>query len=150
MSEDQVYETEKAKAFILDRLSKRPDITELITFGMTEAINHVIDVDENFLEKALQEDLNYDSEDEVEYIREKTGLAIEFIDWVLWQKCCYEMELGLWEDVSNTCLNCGGSKLLIKEVIGEDFTDKIVCQDCGYEMTEGEIGLEKFEAEEEE
>ncbi|PLX13902.1 MAG: hypothetical protein C0594_00680 [Marinilabiliales bacterium] len=73
----------------------------------------------------------------------KTGYEYGLIELLLWQKCCYEIQ-GLWEYDAEYCIKCNSSKLLLKKVEGVDFVDKVICQECGYEMTIGERGLESF------
>ncbi|GAB6174191.1 hypothetical protein JCM15765_36690 [Paradesulfitobacterium aromaticivorans] len=82
--------------------------------------------------------------DEIEYIEERTGLDTGLIELVLWQKTCYEMAQGQWEYDAGYCLSCGAGSLLMREIPGEDFGEKIVCPRCGTEMILGDSGLEKY------
>jgi len=104
----------------------------------------VIDYDENFIAHMNTHIQDYSNDEEIDYIINKTGYKYEFIELVLWQKYVYEMEQGLWEYDAEPCVNCGSYDLQYREVEEIDFVDKIVCEECGYEMVIGENGLESF------
>lgn len=87
---------------------------------------------------------NYSNDDEIEFIQKKTGFDMKFINFLLWQKYCYEMELGLWEYDIEKCIFCGDGPLLFKEISNKEFAEKIVCKNFSCEMVIGEDGLEKF------
>ncbi|WP_028309586.1 IS1096 element passenger TnpR family protein [Desulfitibacter alkalitolerans] len=132
------YDSIEAKQYITRRMGGRPE-TEDLSMNLAEAVSQAIDCAEDFFEKMDNEQRSYSSDDELEYIMEKTGLGQGFLELLLWYKMCYEMELDIWEHVEN-CLTCGGGPLYEKEIPGEDFTSKIVCRECGEEMISGEYG----------
>lgn len=131
------------KNYIVKRLSCRPDKTRSLKVDTSTAVSQIIDADEEFLDWA-EEEYFYSNDDEIEYIRKKTRFSWRFIDFVLWLRMCYEMEQGRWQYADKGCMNCGGGPLLIKEIPGVDFAEKVVCQKCGCEMVFGDNGLERF------
>jgi len=130
------------KNFITDRMRKRKDINSEL--DIVKAVNEVIDFDEEFID-LMENTIGYSGDDEIGYIISKTGYEFEFVELLLWQKCCYEMMQGFWEYDAGDCIKCNSSKLLLKEVENVDFADKVVCQECGYEMIIGDDGLEPYE-----
>lgn len=137
-------ELSDVKKFITDRLSNRKIGLESLKIELAEAVSFAIEADEEFIEMMIKQESNYSNDDEMAFIKEKTRLDLDFIDLILWQKNCYEMSLGMWEYDIEDCLNCEKGPLHFKEVPGKDYEDKIVCQECGFEMILGEDGLGKY------
>lgn len=137
-------ELSDVKKFITDRLSNRKIGLKSLKIELAEAVSFAIEADEEFIEMMIKQECNYSNDDEMAFIKEKTRLDLDFIDLILWQKNCYEMSLGMWEYAMEDCLNCGKGPLHLKEVPGKDYEEKIVCQECGFEMILGEDGLEKY------
>ncbi len=132
------------KKFITDRLQKRNSLLKSIKANMSEVVSSVIDLDEEFIEKMEEMNCCYSNDDEMSFIKSKTSFDLSLIELILWHKYCFEMSLGMWEyDVEN-CIRCGGGPLHFKEIPGEDYVEKLVCQQCGNEMVIGEDRLEQF------
>ena len=59
---------------------------------------------------------------------------MELIEFILWQKCCYEMDNDYWQYSEGKCSKCGSHELYIKEVPSEDFANQVICKMCGTEF----------------
>jgi hypothetical protein len=59
--------------------------------------------------------------------------AYEFDD-LAWQHYCSQMESGFCDCPSCVCPKCNDGPLRREEAPGEDFVEKLVCQNCGFEM----------------
>ncbi len=101
---------------------------------LATAVRQAVDVHGEFVDRMCTEEAGYSSTDEEEHIIKNTGLSLEFVELLLWYKMCYEMEQNMWEIVGESCLYCDGGPLFEKEMPGEDFSIKTVCENCGKEM----------------
>ena len=133
------------KSFIVERMVTRENFD--FNIDIVKAVEEVIDHYEEFINQMHKTDAVYTNDDEMSHIVNKTGYKTEFIDRILWQKYCYEMKQGIWEYNAEECIKCKGSKMLLKEVEDTEFADKVVCQECGYEMVFGDKGLITYKAE---
>ncbi|WP_133960345.1 hypothetical protein [Halanaerobium saccharolyticum] len=111
--------------------------------NIDEIISNIVDLDEIFLDKVIYPYSNSNDE-EINLIKIKSGHNFKFIEKVLWQRYCYEMKKGYWEYDVDVCLNCNNENLLFKEIPDTEYREKIVCQNCGYEMVIGPEGLKKY------
>lgn len=139
------YNLTDAKKFITERFLKNRSTIKSLKVDIAEAVSKAIDADEEFVNTMCEQGCSFSNTDEMEFIRNKTGFNLDFIELLLWYKNCYEMALGMWEYDSEDCLNCGGGPLHFKEITGADYGEKLVCQECGFEMIIGEDGLEKYQ-----
>jgi hypothetical protein len=130
------------KNFVIERMKRRKDFNSGL--DMVKTVNEVVDFDEDFMALMDRTASSYSNDDEISYIINKTGYKYELIELILWQKYCYEMIHGLWRYDDEDCLSCGGSELLLKEIEDVDFAEKVVCQECGYEMIIGDRLLEPY------
>ncbi len=90
--------------------------------------------DEVFISKMDAQRISYSNDDEYDFISNKTGYSTEVIEFILWQRYCYEMENYYWQYDEGKCRKCGSTELYIKEVPNEDFTDQIICKKCDTEF----------------
>lgn len=128
-------ELEQIKEYISDRVEKRNNLPTFdIKISISEAISAIIDVDELFLLKMVAQGGDYNNDDEHVFISDKTGYSIEFIELILWQRYCYEMENNRWEYAGGKCRKCGSNELYIMEVPNVDFEDQVICKQCGTEF----------------
>ena len=67
-------------------------------------------------------------------IAERTGYSFELVEFILWQRYCYEMENDYWTYDREKCNKCGSSELYLKEVPNVDFADQVICKKCGTEF----------------
>jgi len=67
-------------------------------------------------------------------IAERTGYSFELVEFILWQRYCYEMENDYWTYDREKCSKCGSSELYLKEVPNVDFADQVICKKCGTEF----------------
>ena len=141
MSDD--LDIKDMKSFVIERMRKRKDFTSEL--DIVKAVNEVIDCDEEYIGLMIKNALNYSNDDEINNIINKTVYGFKFVEILLWQKYCYEMIQGLWEYDDENCRNCNSSKLLLKEVEDVDFAEKVVCQECGYEMIMDDRGIEPYQ-----
>ena len=127
-------EIENIKEYISNRLKERKDIPDLSNEkNIDEVINGVIDSDEIFLSKMESQGFDYSNDEEYDFISERTGYSFELVEFILWQKCCYEMENDYWTYERGKCNKCGSRELYLKEVPNEDFADRVICKRCGTE-----------------
>jgi len=146
MNDEKKLEIKRLKKYIWGRVEKREDdYIQKLNGNIKEIIYSVVDFDEEFTSYVNENRLNYSNDDEIEFIQDKIDLDYVFIELLLWFKYCFEMEKGNWAYDEAVCLNCNSGPLIFKEVKATDFMDKIVCQNCSYEMINGEKGLEKFD-----
>lgn len=75
----------------------------------------------------------FSNDDEYNFISERTGYSFELVEFILWQRYCYEMENDYWIYDRDKCSKCGSSELYLKEVPKEDFADRAICKRCGTE-----------------
>lgn len=135
------YNLFKLKSFIIERFKNKKNIDDNLWDNIDEIISNIVDLDEIFLDQVIYP---YSNDEEINFIKMKTGHDFNFIEKVLWQRYCYEMKKGYWEYDENVCLNCNNEKLLFKEIPDTKYGEKIVCQNCGYEMVIGPEGLEEY------
>lgn len=127
-------EVKKIKLYISNRLREREDIPNLNKEkGIDEVISDVIDSDEIFLSKMDLQGFGFSSDDEYNFISERTGYSFELVEFILWQRYCYEMENDYWTYNRGKCSKGGSSELYLKEVPNEDFADRVLCKRCGTE-----------------
>ncbi len=131
--------------YITKRLENRTEVTKGLTVDLEVAVSQSVDFAEELIDKMLEEQNGYSDDDVIEYIMQKTGLEQEFLDLFYWYRLCYEMEHDMWEHVGD-CLDCGGGPLFRREIVGEDYALKIVCQKCGKEAAEDIYLLEPEES----
>lgn len=140
------HSPEDARKFVIDRLREKRDIIERLEVDIAEAVDRVLDADAAFYELMdNSEEPFFSGEDQLRFIEQETGYDRELVEMILWQQHCHQMELGRCEFPFDVCLRCGEGPLHCKEVLGEDF-EKVVCQNCGFEMMYDENGLEEFRA----
>ncbi len=130
------FDYQEIKNYITKRLKNRVEVTKGLTVDLEVAVSRSVDAAEEFIGKMIEEQDGYSDDDVIEYIIQKTGLEQEFADLFLWYRTCYEMEHDMWEHIGEDCLDCGGGPLFSKEIVGEDYVSKIICQKCGNEMAE--------------
>ena len=135
------WNTKDAKEFVTDRVMHKKNIKEKYRENIYEMVSKLIDVDEEFLDLPY----SYTDEQEWDYIHEKTGYNYDFIRLLLWERYCYEMDIGLWEYDNDICLNCKKGPLLFKEIPNVNHTEKLICENCGCDMQIGENGVEPLE-----
>lgn len=127
-------ELKNIKTYIVKRLEKRKDLP---SFGENNRLDHVVseieDADEVFITRMNARCMDYSNDEEFDFIQKRTGYSEELIEIILWQKCCYEMENDCWE-YEGECSKCGSNRLYIKEVSNEDFSDQVICKECGTEF----------------
>ena len=102
--------------------------------NIDEVISAVIDSDEIFLSKMDLQGFGFSNDDEYNFISERTGYSFELVEFILWQRYCYEMENDYWAYDRDKCSKCGSSELYLKEVPNEDFADRVICKMCGSEF----------------
>jgi len=126
--------TIKLKEYIINRLKRRSALPEFAgEISLEEGtISKIIEADEVFLNKMDKQRKDYSNDEETEYISEKTDLEGQLVEFILWQKYCFEMENDYWQ-YGGTCKKCGSDKLYFKETPNEDFVERIVCKVCGME-----------------
>ena len=128
-------EMKNIKEYISNRLRERKDIPDLNNEkSIDEVISYVIDSDEIFLSKMESQGFSFSSDDEYDFIQERTGYSFELVEFILWQRYCYEMENDYWTYDRDKCRKCDSSELYLKEVPNVDFADKVVCKLCGTEF----------------
>ena len=128
-------EMKNIKEYISNRLRERKDIPDLNNEkSIDEVISYVIDSDEIFLSKMESQGFSFSSDDEYDFIQERTGYSFELVEFILWQRYCYEMENDYWTYDRDKCRKCGSSELYLKEVPNVDFVDKVICKMCGTEF----------------
>ncbi|HOJ11790.1 MAG TPA: DUF6155 family protein [Clostridiales bacterium] len=125
------------KTYISSRLEKRKNLPGIdgSKLNIEEITSRVIDADEIFLDKMDKQGRSYSNDEEYDFIVKKTGFATELIELILWQRYCYEMENDFWQYTEGECKKCGNNKLYLKEVPGEDYADRVVCKECGTELS---------------
>ncbi len=128
-----VYDEQEEINYLIRRLENRPEAQDIST-DLATAVSQAVDVHGEFVDRMCTEGAGYSSDDEEEHIIKNTGLSLEFVELLLWYKMCYEMEQNMWEIVGESCLYCDGGPLFEKEMPGEDFFTKTVCENCGNEM----------------
>lgn len=128
-------EMKNIKEYISNRLRERKDIPDLNNEkSIDEVISYVIDTDEIFLSKMESQGFSFSSDDEYDFIQERTGYSFELVEFILWQRYCYEMENDYWTYDRDKCRKCGSSELYLREVPNVDFADKVICKMCGTEF----------------
>lgn len=129
-------ELQRIKEYILDRIKKRNDLPDFDKqISINEVVSKIIDADEVFLSKMDAQGIGYSNDEENNFISDKTGYSIGFVELILWQKCCYGMENDCWEYPEGKCSKCGSNELYLREVPNVDFADKVICKKCGTEFT---------------
>ncbi len=125
------------KTYISSRLEKRKDLpdTRDSKLSIEEITSRVIDADVIFLDKMDKQGRSYSNDEEYDFIAKKTGFDTELIELILWQRYCYEMENDYWQYTEGECKKCRSNKLYLKEVPGEDYADRVVCKECGTELS---------------
>lgn len=127
-------ELKNIKTYIIGKLEKRKDLP---SFGKNITLEHVVseivDSDEVFIARMDARSMDYSNDEEIDFIQNRTGYSEELMEIILWQKCCYEMENDYWE-YEGECSKCGSNRLYIKEVPNEDFSDQVICKECGTEF----------------
>lgn len=127
-------EVKNIKEYISNRLRERKDIPNLKKEkSIDEVISDIIDSDEVFLSKMDAQGFGFSSDDEYDFISERTGCSFELVEFILWQRYCYEMENDYWTYDRDKCSKCGSDELYLKEVPNEDFADRVICKMCGTE-----------------
>ncbi|OOM78311.1 hypothetical protein CLPUN_19200 [Clostridium puniceum] len=122
------------KEYISNRLRERKGIPGLNNENnIDEVISDVIDSDEIFLSKMESQGYDFSNDEEYDFILERTGYSFEPVQFILWQRYCYEMKNDYWTYDRGKCNKCGSSELYLKEVINEDFADRVICKVCGTE-----------------
>lgn len=129
------YDEQEEKNYIIRRLENRREAEGM---DLAVAVNQALDVQDEFIDRMHDEKANYSSDDEIDHIMKNTDLNLEFVELLLWYKMCYEMELNMWELLGEDCLYCDGGPLFEKEMPGEDYLTKTVCENCGNEMVRDE------------
>lgn len=128
-------ELKNIKEYISNKLRERKDIPNLKKEkSIDEVISDTIDSDELFLSKMDAQGFGFSNDDEYDFIAERTGYSFELVEFILWQRYCYEMENDYWTYDREKCSKCCSSKLYIKEVPNVDFADKVICKMCGTEF----------------
>ena len=127
-------ELKNIKTYIVGRLEERKDFHSFDkNITLDQVVSEIIDSDEVFISRMDARCMNYSNNEEFDFIQKRTGYSLELIEIILWQKCCYEMENDYWE-FEGECGKCGSDKLYIKEAPNEDFSDKVICKECGAEF----------------
>ncbi len=139
--EENNYNLFELKSFITERFRNKKNLDDNLRDNIDEIISKIVDFDEIFLDKVMS---SYSNDEEINFIKKKTGYDFNFIEKVLWQRYCFEMEKGFWEYDGDICLNCNNEQLLFREIIDIEYGEKIVCQNCGFEMVLGSEGLEEY------
>jgi len=129
---------EKIKEYISSRLRKRKELPSFkVNMSVTDIIGKIIDADEVFIDKMDKQSRSFSDDEEHGFIAKKTHAEPKIIEFVLWQKYCYEMENDYWHYSEGKCLKCGSDKLYIREVPEKDYAEKIVCKNCCSEFDRG-------------
>jgi hypothetical protein len=127
-------ELKNIKKYISGRLEKRKDLP---SFGknitLDQVVSEIVDSDKVFISRMDARCMNYSNVEEFDFIQKRTGYSEELIEIILWQKCCYGMENDYWE-YEGECSKCGSNRLFIKEVPNVDFSDQVICKECGTEF----------------
>jgi len=139
--EEYNYDLVELKNFITERFSNKKTLEKYLQKNMAKIISDIIDADEDFLKK---EKSYYSNDEEINYIIQNTGYSFNFIEKVLWERYCFEMEEGIWLYNADVCLSCSNEELVSKEIPDLEFGEKVVCQKCGFEMVIGPEGLEEY------
>lgn len=126
---------DKIKGYISSRLVRRTDIPGLAGKPVNDLVAKVIDADEVFLNKMDEQHRSYSNDEEIKFIMKRIDLDFQTIELILWQRCCYEMENDYWQYTEGMCKKCGSNKLYLREVPGEDYTDRVLCKECGAEFS---------------
>ena len=74
--------------------------------NIDEVISAVIDSDEIFLSKMDLQGFGFSNDDEYNYISERTGYSFELVEFICWQRHCYEMENDYWAYDTDKCSKC--------------------------------------------
>ncbi|MBC2579150.1 DUF6155 family protein [Clostridium sp. DJ247] len=128
-------ELRQIKEYISDRLRKRNNVPYFDEkMSIDKVVSEIIDANEIFLAKMEAQYIGYSNDDECDFISNTTGDDTELIEFILWQKCCYEMENDYWQYTEGKCRKCGSNELYIKEVPNLDFVDRVICKICGTEF----------------
>ena len=128
-------EVKNIKEYISNRLRERKDIPNLNKEkSIDEVISDVIDSDKVFLSKMDAQGFDFSNDDEYDFIAERTEYSYELVEFILWQRYCYEMENYYCTYNRTKCSKCGSSELYLKEVPNVDFADQVVCKKCGTEF----------------
>lgn len=141
MKEKNKYNLFEMKCFIIERFKKKNNIDDKLRDNIDEIISNIVDFDEIFLDQVMYP---YSNDEEINFIKMKTGHDFNFVEKVLWQRYCYEMKKGMWIYNADICLNCNKEELIFREIIDVEYGEKIVCQNCGCEMVIGPEGLEEY------
>ena len=138
-------EATKIKEYIIERLKKRNDIVNIFKDSVEETVTRIINADEIFLKIMNKSYQSFSNDEEYNYISGKTGDSFRLVEFVLWQRYCYEMEHDYWKyNTGSQCKKCNSSELYLKEVPDTDFADRIVCRKCGAEFDNSIDGLEEI------
>ena len=133
MSQDE-FDLDEAKKFIVKRLSTYADNYDFKGLSISEVVEKALVADEVFLNTMDFYCLNFSDDDEIRFIEDRTDFDEELIEFLLWQRYCYEMKLGLWEYDADSCIDCGDIPLVFKENSSKSYPEKLVCENCGCEM----------------
>jgi len=135
------YNLFEMKSFVIERFKNKKNLDDKLMDNIDEIISNIVDLDEIFLDKIIYP---YSNDEEINFIKIKSGYDSDFIEKVLWQRYCYEMKKGYWIYDGDVCINCNNENLLFKEIPDIEYGEKIECQNCGYEMVIGPEGLEEY------
>ena len=103
------------KEYISNRLRERKGIPGLNNENnIDEVISDVIDSDEIFLSKMESQGYDFSNDEEYDFILERTGYSFELVEFILWQRYCYEMKNDYWTYDRGKCNKCGSSELYLK------------------------------------
>jgi len=107
--------------------------------NINELVSDIIISAEQFFDKIETEKISmYTTEDEHNYIAEKTGYSIEIIEVVRWFYECYKMTNDCIE-YCGICKKCGHDTLYIREDDGEMYCSVIECAKCIEQYTYDEM-----------